>query len=108
ENLEAEAGSLIVKEGEPGDYFYVLERGRARVVNRAGDHLAELGPGDYFGEEALVGETTRNASVEMISDGSLMRLEKQDFSALLQEPVMKLVRAEDLRQQFKSGKPPVL
>ena len=85
------ANEWVVREGEPGDFFYVLEAGRAQVKNRSDRVLAELGPGDYFGEEALVGDTTRNANVQMLSDGILMKLEKADFQALLQEPIMREV-----------------
>ncbi|MDQ2077174.1 cyclic nucleotide-binding domain-containing protein [Marinimicrobium sp. ABcell2] len=92
---EIKAGQLVVREGEPGDYFYVLESGSALVKDKGGVVLAELGPGEYFGEEALVGETTRNASVEMLTDGTLMKLEKADFQALLQEPMMRVVDAQE-------------
>lgn len=94
EEIKASPGELIVKEGEPGDYFYVLESGRAEVSDKGGRVLAELTPGGYFGEEALVGDTTRNANVRMLSSGRLMRLEKADFKALLQVPTLRLIKAE--------------
>lgn len=104
EPVEFEAGSWVIREGEPGDFFYVLERGRAQVLNKAGEPLAEIGPGDYFGEEALVGETTRNAGVRMLTDGSLMRLEKQDFNELLQEPVIRSIDTQELQQLREKGR----
>jgi CRP-like cAMP-binding protein len=93
-----EAGQLVVREGEPGDYFYVLESGQVQVKDKAGRVLAELGPGEYFGEEALVGETTRNASVQMLTDGTLMKLEKSDFQALLQAPLMREIDLQEWRK----------
>lgn len=104
ESVEFDAGSWVIREGEPGDFFYVLERGRAQVLNKAGEPLAEIGPGEYFGEEALVGETTRNAGVRMLTQGSLMRLEKQDFSELLQEPVMRSIDKQELQQLREKGR----
>lgn len=90
------ADEVIVKEGERGDFFYVLEAGSAKVIDKQGNILAALRPGDYFGEEALVGETTRNATVQMLTQGKLMCLEKSDFLTLLQEPVRRFITYEDL------------
>lgn len=97
--VSVQAGEKILREGEQGDYFYVLESGRAEVTDKAGRHLAELGSGGYFGEEALVGDTTRNANVQMLTAGRLMCLEKADFKALLQEPILRVVSAEQWSQQ---------
>ncbi|MGD8174387.1 cyclic nucleotide-binding domain-containing protein [Marinimicrobium sp. ARAG 43.8] len=95
DEVDVRKGDLIVREGELGDYFYVLESGRAEVTNKAGKPLAELRAGHYFGEEALAGETTRNANVTMLTSGRLMRLEKADFKTLLQEPVIKTLPASE-------------
>lgn len=97
ETVTANAGDEIVREGEPGDYFYVIEIGTARVQGRGGKVDVSLKAGHYFGEEALVGDTTRNATVTMTCDGSLMRLGKEDFKTLLQEPVIRYITVEELR-----------
>ncbi len=102
EEIDVAEGDGIVREGEPGDYFYVLESGRARVTDKAGKVLAELSAGSYFGEEALVGDTTRNANVDMLSAGRLMRLEKADFKTLLQEPVIKTIPAAEWAERSAS------
>lgn len=93
------ADEIVLKEGERGDYFYVLERGSATVLDKGGNILAALRPGDFFGEEALVGETTRNATVKMLTPGKLRRLEKEDFKALLLEPVTRYVTMEELQKR---------
>ncbi|HEY8938930.1 MAG TPA: cyclic nucleotide-binding domain-containing protein, partial [Cellvibrio sp.] len=67
--LKVQADEVVIKQGERGDYFYVLESGSAMVMDPAGKILAALRPGNYFGEEALVGDTTRNATVKMITPG---------------------------------------
>jgi CRP-like cAMP-binding protein len=90
---------VIIKEGERGDYFYVLESGSAMVMDKSGNILAALRPGDFFGEEALAGETTRNATVKMLTAGKLRRLQKEDFKALLLEPVLQYVTMEDLQKR---------
>jgi hypothetical protein len=58
---------------------------------RKGIKLAELGIGETFGEEALIAEAKRNATVTMLSDGVLMRLNKQDFRDLMHEPLLRWV-----------------
>ena len=98
QEMLARAGDVIVGQGEPGDYFYVVKTGRARITRRMTVDgqmreltLAELRPGDVFGEDALIGDAPRNANVVMAIDGSLMRLGKDDFQNLLQHPVLRYV-----------------
>lgn len=84
-------GQTIITEGEPGDYFYVLSKGEAEVIRRVGTEstrLAKLEAGSLFGEEALISNAPRNASIIMLSDGLLMRLKKEDFTALLHKPLI--------------------
>ena len=99
------ADEIIVKEGERGEFFYVLEVGSAKVVDKQGNILAALRPGDYFGEEALVGDTTRNATVKMLTSGKLMCLEKNDFVTLLQEPVRRFISYEEVVKSFATDSP---
>jgi CRP-like cAMP-binding protein len=62
DEIDVEAGKRLVSEGRFGYEFFVIENGSAEVV-RGEQHLADLGPGDFFGEMALLGDTTRNADV---------------------------------------------
>lgn len=96
------ADEIILKEGERGEFFYVLEVGSAMVQDKQGNLLAALRPGDYFGEEALVGDTTRNATIKMLTAGKLMCLEKSDFITLLQEPVRRFISYDELLNNQKS------
>jgi len=97
-------GDVVIKQGDEGDYFYVITRGQCSVtretpLNKEGIKLAELSVGDTFGEEALISEAKRNATVTMATDGCLMRLGKDDFKKLLNEPMVDLVdenRADEL------------
>jgi len=102
------AGETIVRQGDEGDYFYVVVSGRCAVtretpLNREGIKLAELGMGDTFGEEALVSGAARNATVTMISDGAVMRLGKDDFNSLLNEPMLRWVDYAEARQIVAGG-----
>ena len=100
-------GDIIVQEGDYGEEFFVIESGQAEVKRKmAGGEavtLARLMPGQFFGQEALIGETTRNASVVMSSDGNLMKLGKDDFKNLLQTPVLNYVTVEDMHNLVQSG-----
>ncbi len=89
--VQYKPGDVIIKQGEEGDYFYIIKNGRALVTrstasNPKGIKLAELSSGDSFGEEALISEDKRNATITMLTPGTLVRLSKQDFISLLNEP----------------------
>jgi CRP-like cAMP-binding protein len=108
QRLEAKAGDVIIKQGDDGDYFYVIVKGKCLVtretpLNKAGIKLAELGMGDTFGEEALIADAKRNANITMLTDGALMRLAKDDFRKLLNEPMLHWVTYEQARQIVAQG-----
>jgi rhodanese-related sulfurtransferase len=96
ENIARKAGDVIIKQGDEGDYFYIVTSGKCVVTretptNKAGIKLAELVTGDGFGEEALISDAKRNATIAMLTDGSLVRLAKEDFKKLLNEPSQKWI-----------------
>lgn len=104
--VEVKAGQVVIREGEEGDFYYVIESGRAQVTRTVGGvtvTLADLKSGDAFGEEALVSEAKRNATVTMKLDGVLLRLAKQDFIALLKEPLLNKIPAEVAREKAAAG-----
>lgn len=104
ESIAAETGEVVIKEGEKGDFFYVLASGRARVTNHSQSVDKELEPGAYFGEEALLGDTPRNATITMIENGELKRLDAENFSSLLKAPVLTYVKEEELEGFDRSFK----
>ncbi len=102
------AGEVVIKQGQDGDYFYAIIEGRCAVtretpLNRAGLKLAELGPGETFGEEALISEAKRNATVSMLTDGVLMRLDKKDFHSLLHDPMQQWVTYAEGAERVANG-----
>jgi CRP-like cAMP-binding protein/rhodanese-related sulfurtransferase len=108
QRVDYRSGEVIIKQGDEGDYFYVVVKGRCAVtretpLNRDGIKLAELGIGDTFGEEALISDAKRNASVAMTTDGTLMRLAKQDFRTLLNEPMLEWVDMDEGRTLVAGG-----
>ena len=108
ENIARKAGDVIIKQGDEGDYFYIVTSGKCVVTretptNKAGIKLAELVTGDGFGEEALISDAKRNATITMLTDGSLVRLAKDDFKKLLNEPSQKWVAIEEAQKLAADG-----
>src|SRR5262245_41268448 len=89
-----EFGDVIVRQGDEADAGYILTSGRARVVKQHGEYeeivLASLRPVDEFGEQALIGGGTRNATVRCSTAVDVLRLDRKDFLPLLaQYPELK-------------------
>jgi CRP/FNR family transcriptional regulator, cyclic AMP receptor protein len=77
-------GSVIVREGETGEEFFILGSGEASVI-RGGAELARLGPGDFFGELSLFDPAPRNATVTAASGVTVLALGRDAFRALLND-----------------------
>ncbi|TRX74801.1 cyclic nucleotide-binding domain-containing protein [Pseudomonas mangiferae] len=89
--LELLAGHTVLREGEAGDCCYFLKSGRAEVIRGVDSQhqvLAELEVGACFGEEALLSDRPRNATVTLLEEGVVLQLDRQDFFALLKAPVV--------------------
>jgi CRP-like cAMP-binding protein/rhodanese-related sulfurtransferase len=108
QRMDYRRGEVIIRQGDAGDYFYVVVKGTCSVtrdtpLNKEGVRLAELKMGDSFGEEALISEAKRNATVTMLTDGCLMRLGKEDFKSLLHEPFLEWVDYQDAKRIVAEG-----
>lgn len=108
EPVEFKAGDVVVQQGEPGDYYYIIQEGRCEVLRKPHPNaqdvkLAELKTGDDFGEEALLTGATRNATVRMLTDGVLVRLTKDDFIELVKNPALKAVTYDEAKPEVQKG-----
>jgi CRP-like cAMP-binding protein len=108
QSYPVEAGEVVIRQGDPGDYFYTIHEGRCAVTreespNAEAQFLAELGSGDSFGEDALVSNAKRNATVTMLTNGLLMRLAKVDFIELLKNQLVKHVDYEQAAAMVDEG-----
>jgi CRP-like cAMP-binding protein len=101
------AGSEIARQGTPSDTFFTLKSGRAEAWQQgfngnAPHKVADLGPGDTFGEEALIGGSAHKVSVRMASDGELLELPRTEFLALVAKPLIQEVTAATAKGLIES------
>lgn len=108
EPVSFKAGSVVIRQGEEGDFYYLIASGVAEVTRKVAENsepvvLAELKEGQGFGEEALVSNAKRNATVSMKTKGVLLRLSKGDFVRLLKEPLLRWVSAMEAQDEIRNG-----
>ncbi len=108
EEVPFSKGDTVIRQGESNDYYYIVHSGRCAVSRRPAPkldaiQLAILTVGDGFGEEALITGGKRNASVTMLEDGMLMRLEKDKFLELLAEPLITRIDKATTEDKIASG-----
>ena len=89
--VDVPAGRTLCREGETGQEFFVLESGTVSV-EVGGRQVATLGPGDFFGELALLDAGPRNATVTAQSDVKVLVVSRQEFMGLLEEEPVVAVR----------------
>jgi CRP-like cAMP-binding protein len=91
EEIPVEEGQVMMREGDKPDYFYVIREGAVAVSRLVGGKetvIATLGEGASFGEDALLANTVRNATVTMTRPGRLMRLAKSAFDDVMKPPAV--------------------
>jgi len=108
ERVDVKAGEEVVKQGDEGAYFFLINKGNCVVTLKQSDdaeteELARLGPGDNFGEEALLSDGLRGCSVTMLSDGALFRLNKEDFITFIKRPLTKDVDYKEACEIVEAG-----
>ena len=93
EPVEFEAGATVIKQGDTGENYFIIQEGQCEVTRAPSPgakpiKLAELRSGDSFGEEALLTNATRNATISMKTGGVLMQLSKENFINLIKKPTL--------------------
>ncbi len=100
-------GQIIVRQNETDSYYYIIKEGRCAVTRHTSElgevTLAELGVGTGFGEEAIITNGKRNATVTMQEAGVIMRLTRDDFLKLLVRPVVDLVTYPEAEELITNG-----
>jgi|TARA_Y100000310_G_scaffold345510_1_gene465807 CRP-like cAMP-binding protein len=108
EEVEYAAGDTVITQGEAGDYFYVMKSGRAKVEYNTSSKailLAELETGAFFGEDALISDVPRNATITMLTNGKLERLAEGDFEKLMHSPTVVKLKLEEVEKMIEEGDP---
>ena len=107
-HLPVKQGEVILNQGEIANYYYYIHRGHCEVTRKTTENdnpvvLAELNQGEGFGEDALIAQTKRNATITMLSDGVLMRLSNTDFKELIEKPLLKPLMPTDIEKYVEQG-----
>ncbi len=102
------ADTVVLRQGELGDCCFFIKEGEVEVLRAeheraAAQSIARLGVGRCFGEDALVNDAPRNATIVMRENGVLMRLDKQDFYLLLKSPPVNTVSLSELEREVAAG-----
>lgn len=93
------SGTIVFEENDPGKRMYVIRSGRIRIYRRVGKEeveLATLGPGDFFGEMALLEGLPRSASAQVLDDCELIEVDAETFEAMIHnssEIAVRIMRA---------------
>jgi formylglycine-generating enzyme required for sulfatase activity/CRP-like cAMP-binding protein len=108
EEVQVRAGQEIIQQGGEGDYFYLIHKGRCVVTKRPQPgakpkELAQLGPGDSFGEEALISGSPRGSTVTMLTNGVLLRLSKEDFIQFVNRPLAQTLSYQEAAARVAKG-----
>ena len=106
--LEVKKGDEVIRQGEHGDAYYIITAGTAEVFQRGvyddkQHKVADIKEGDAFGCEALISGSTRNETVRMTSDGSLLVLDKAAFEELISTPLIKTVHPSVAKTMLETG-----
>jgi CRP/FNR family transcriptional regulator, cyclic AMP receptor protein len=95
DEIDFPSGRTLIREGAPGSEFFVLAEGTA-VISRQGKQIDTAGPGDFFGEMALLTDQPRNATVTTTSAVDALVITARTFRTLVEENpliALKVMRA---------------
>jgi CRP-like cAMP-binding protein len=84
DEVVVKAGKVLAKEGSSGDEFFVIVDGTVEIT-RNGEHVTNLGPGDHFGELAILAEVPRTATATATTPATLLVLGHREFHTLLDD-----------------------
>ena len=105
---DVKEGQEVIRQGEAGDAYYIITAGTAEVYQRGiyddkPNKIADIKDGDAFGCEALISGSTRNETVRMTSDGTVLVLDKQAFEDLISTPLIKTIHPSIAKTMLETG-----
>ena len=102
QEVTVEEGKVLVREGDFSYEFMAIEEGQAEVT-RAGEHVADLGPGDFFGEMGLLEKTLRNATVTAKTSMRLITLTGWDLRRVERTAPQAIERVRAVLEERRTG-----
>ena len=108
EVIKKDTKDVILREGDEGDFYYFILDGKASVVRRPAKGadpaiVARLTKGQAFGEEALISNAKRNATVVMNTDGFLLRMPKDAFSDYMRDSLVSWQNSVQCQHRINKG-----
>ncbi len=108
EEVSFEKGEIIVKQGDAGDFYYIIKKGHCLLSRRPSANakeikLAQLRTQDTFGEDSLISNEPRNVSITALTNISLLRLSKEKFNSLIKEPSLKYTPHSEIADKIDNG-----
>jgi len=107
EEVQVSAGEMVIRQGDEGDYFYLINRGQCSITRQRGDgeieEIAQLGAGYCLGEESLLSGQPRGSTVSMLTDGVLFRLGKKDFVEYIKMPLANAISYDEALNRVEKG-----
>jgi CRP-like cAMP-binding protein len=107
DEVDVKAGHVLMKEGSVGSEFFVIISGQVRV-DRQGQTIRTLGPGDFLGDIALITEHPRNATCTAVTDAQLLVVPHREFHSLLDRfPSIRMSILESVVMKLRDLEPDV-
>lgn len=98
-------GQNIITQGEEGDLYYIIRSGKVAVLKKTSsdepEHIATMGEGHGFGEEALITDSPRNATVRAVDETVVWTLSRSDFNSIMKSALLKEIFQEDVQAPGK-------
>ena len=105
--LPVQAGQTVITQGEVDSDYYIISKGKCRIEQKRNGQrknvVAELSEGDSFGEEALITEAPRNASVIILEDSVLLRMNRDDFNQFLKPSLINYLDIHQCEEKLIHG-----
>lgn len=114
QEVKLEKGEVLFRQGDVGDYYYLVREGRCTLSRKASERakeiiLTELGENETFGEDALLSGEPRSMTITAATDMVLSRIDKDRFISLIKKPALKYITyPELLHEQAKDITPVIL
>lgn len=105
ENIELKKGDIIFQQGDVGDHYYLIRKGRCALSRQASKRskaikLFELSDNDTFGEDSLLSGEPRSMTITAVTDMLLSRIDKKAFITLIKEPALTYIEPSQLQQEL--------